>query len=91
MQQGSHRMRFVATGSFAGDKTAEVMRIAAEQAQALRNPALVASLVRPGRVQDALVYIIETENPQHILELIQPFTGLVQWDICPAIEAQEGL
>jgi len=91
VQQGFSRMRFVATGSFAGHQTAEVMRIAAGEAQASRNPALVASLVRPGRVQDALVYIIETENPQDILQLIQPFTGLVQWDICPAIEAQEGL
>ena len=79
-------MRFVATGSFPDEKTAEVLRLAAEQAPLANNPALVTSLIRPGRTQEALVYVLETDDPSDLLELITPFMGLVQWDIAPALE-----
>lgn len=79
-------MRFIATGSFLSEKTAEVMRLAAEQAPLAKNPALVTSLILPGRTQGALVYILETDDPSDLLELITPFMGLVQWDISPALE-----
>ena len=89
-QPGAHRMRLIATGSFPAEKTAEVLRIAAAQTEPARHPALVTSLVRAGRAHDALVYIIETDNSQDLLELIGPFMGLVEWDIVPAIEVHEG-
>ena len=57
MALGSHRMRFIATGSFPGEKTAEVLRLAAEQAPLANSPALVTSLIRPGRTHEALVYV----------------------------------
>ena len=79
-------MRFVATGSFAREKTAEVLRLAAEQTTLAKSPALVTSLIRPGRTQEALLYVIETDDPRDLLALITPFMGLVQWDIAPAIE-----
>ena len=79
-------MRFIATGSFPGEKTAEVLRLAAEQAPLVNSPALVASLIRPGRTQEALVYVLETDDPSDLLELIAPFMGLVQWDISPALD-----
>jgi CRP-like cAMP-binding protein len=85
-QVASRHMRFVATGSFASEKTAEVLRLAAEQTPLAKSPALVASLVRPGRTQEALIYIIETDDPRDLMELITPFMGLVQWDISPALE-----
>jgi CRP-like cAMP-binding protein len=91
MAIGSRRMRFVAVGSFASDKTSEVLRLATEQALLAKHPALVASLVRPGRCHEALVYIIETDNPRDILELMAPFTALVQWDVSPAMEVDEAL
>ena len=79
-------MRFIATGSFPGEKTAEVLRLAAERAPLANTPALITSLIRPGRTQDALVYVLETDEPSDLLELITPFIGLVQWDISPALE-----
>jgi hypothetical protein len=79
-------MRFIATGSFPSEKTAEVLRLAAEQAPLANSPTLVTSLIRPGRNQEALVYILETDDPSDLLELITPFMGLVQWDIAPALE-----
>lgn len=85
-QVGSRHMRFVATGSFTSEKTAEVLRMAAEQTPLANSPALVTSLVRPGRTQEALIYIIETDDPRDLMELITPFIGLVQWDISPALE-----
>ena len=88
---GSRRMRFVATGSFAREKTAEVLRLAAEQTPLAKSPALVTSLIRPGRTQDALLYVIETDDPRDLLALITPFLGLVQWDIAPAIAIDETL
>ena len=85
-QSGSQRMRFVATGSFEGEQAAEVRRIASEQAAQTVNPALVTSLLLPGRTHRALVYVIETDSPRDLMELVSPFGGLVQWDIAPAIE-----
>ena len=86
MPSGGRRMRFIATGSFPGEKTAEVLRLAAERAPLANTPALITSLIRPGRTQDALVYVLETDEPSDLLELITPFIGLVQWDISPALE-----
>ena len=84
-------MRFVATGSFASDNTTEVLRTVAAQASRASTPAVVTSLVLPGRTHEALVYIIETNEPRELLEVVAPFKGLVQWDIAPAIEASEAL
>ena len=84
-------MRFIATGSFPGEKTAEVLRLAAEQTPLTHSPALVTSLIRHGRNQDALVYVLETDDPSDLLKLITPFMGLVQWDISPALELDVAL
>lgn len=78
----SPRMQFIATGSCAPMHLATVLHLAATQAP---HPALVTSLMRPGRTDGALVYVLETESPGDIFDLIQPFTGLVQWDIAPAL------
>ena len=56
-------MHFIATGSFASEKTAAVMHLAAEQASLAKSSAVVTSLVRPGRTQGGLVYILETDDP----------------------------
>jgi hypothetical protein len=85
-QAGSRRMRFIVTGSVTQEKMAAVMRLAAEQAPLAKSPALITSLIRPGRTEGALVYILETETPSDLLDLIAPFTGLVEWDISPALE-----
>jgi CRP-like cAMP-binding protein len=68
MALGNHRMRFIATGSFPGEKTAEVLRLAAAQAPLAHSPALVSSLIRPGRTHEALVYVLETDDPSDLLE-----------------------
>ena len=76
MALGSHRMRFIATGSFPGEKTAEVLRLAAEQAPLANSPALVTSLIRPGRTHEALVYVLETDEPSDLLEPPLPSLSL---------------
>jgi len=86
MQGGSRRMRFIATGSFASEKTTAVMQLAAEQASLAKSSALITRLICPGRPQGGLVYVLETDDPFALIELITPFTGLVQWDISPALE-----
>lgn len=86
VQPGSRRMRFVATGSFASEKTTEVLRLAAERLALHHNPVMLTSFMRPGRTHEALIYILETDDPRDLLALIAPFTGLVQWDISPALD-----
>lgn len=86
MLAGSQRMRFLVTGSFAPEKTSAVMRLVAEHAPLAKSPALIASLIRPGRTKEALIYVLETDVPTDILDLIAPFMGLVEWDISPALE-----
>jgi len=85
MRTESQRMRFLATGSFAKEKTREVLHIAAQQITN-KQPAMVTSLWRPGRTTDALIYLIATENPRDIVALITPFAELVQWDISLAMD-----
>lgn len=82
----SQRMRFIATGSCAPENLATVLHLAATQAAPTLPPALVTRLIRPGRADGALVYILDTATPGDILDLIRPFTGLVQWDITPAMD-----
>jgi CRP-like cAMP-binding protein len=91
LQPDSRRMRFVATGSFASDKAAEVMRLAGVQATLTKSPALITSLLLPGRTQQALVYIMETDDPRELMGLVSPFAVLVQWDISPALEIAQAL
>jgi len=85
-QANNQRMRFLATGSFAMEKAAEVIRLAAVQTPLTKHPALVTSLLRPGRTAGALVYVLETDTPADLLEILNPFLGLVEWDISPALE-----
>jgi hypothetical protein len=56
-----------------------------------KHPALLTSLFLPGRVQQALVYIFETDDPHDLMEIVAPFAGLVQWEISPAIDVNEPL
>jgi hypothetical protein len=81
----------VATGSFASEHTAAVLRMAAEPTPLAKSPVLLTSLIRPGRTQEALLYILETDDPRDLLELITPFMGLVHWDISPALEIDAAL
>ena len=37
------------------------------------------------------MYVLETDEPSDLLELITPFMGLVQWDIAPALELDVAL
>jgi CRP-like cAMP-binding protein len=90
-QRHSQRLRFVATGSFASEKATEVLRLAAELTTSTKHPALLTSLLLPGRTQQALVYILETDNPHDLMEVVSPFAGLVQWEISPAIDVSEAL
>jgi hypothetical protein len=91
LQPSSRRMRFVATGSFSHDKAAEVLRLVTVHTASTRHPAVTTSLLLPGRAQQALVYILETDNPHDLMEMVAPFAGLVQWEISPAIDVNETL
>jgi CRP-like cAMP-binding protein len=90
-QPSSHRMRFVATSSFAPDKAAEVLRLVAAHSASTKHPAVLTSLLLPGRAQQALVYILETDNPHDLMAMVFSFAGLVQWEITPAIDVNETL
>jgi CRP-like cAMP-binding protein len=91
LQPGNRRMRFVATGSFAPDKAAEVLRLVAAHTSSTKHPAVLTSLLLPGRTQQALVYILETDDPRDLIDIVAPFAGLVQWEISPAIDVNETL
>jgi CRP-like cAMP-binding protein len=90
-QLGSRRMRFVATGSFTSDNATQVLRLVTELTALTKHPAVLTSLLLPGRTQQALLYILETDDPHDLMEVVSPFAGLVQWDIAPALEVTEAL
>ncbi|RMF89692.1 MAG: cyclic nucleotide-binding domain-containing protein [Nitrospinota bacterium] len=75
---------FVITGSFAPVDTARVIKAHARVTLPHRTD-LIVSLMKPGRGKEALIYVLETETPKELLELLRPFGDLVEWEITPAI------
>lgn len=87
----SQRMRLIATGSCTPENLAAVLHLAAAQVTGTTPPALVSSMFRPGRTEGVLVYLLDTASPGELLEVLAPFTGLVQWDISPALDLDTAL
>lgn len=85
----SHHMAFVATGSFDPAKTRDVVEIARRHAADLKHLTVKSSLLRLGRGDDALLYVVETDRYHDLLQIIAPFTGLVHWEITPAIHMDD--
>ena len=85
----SHHMVFVATGSFDVAQTREVVDIARRQAEDLKRLQVTANLLRLGRGDDSLIYVVETDRYHDLLQVIAPFTGLVTWDITPAVRMDD--
>jgi CRP-like cAMP-binding protein len=78
----------VATGSFEAKDMQEVLRLR----KALhwdRDTNIIVSLIKPGQVHDALMYIIQTDDVREVMKLTSCFEGLVQWNISLAVSADD--
>ena len=60
------------------DKVAEILRLIVTHSASTKHPALMTDLLLPGRAQQALVYILETDDPHDLMEVVSPFAGLMQ-------------
>lgn len=78
----------VAMGSFDLEKLPEVIRLRKE----IRWSAGVnelASVLKVGKSEDALVYILETDDVREAIKLVSTFKGLVKWDISLGISPED--
>jgi signal-transduction protein with cAMP-binding, CBS, and nucleotidyltransferase domain len=80
----------IATGSFDADKMQQVFRLRKE-VQWDRDTHALLSLVRPGQTQEALIYVLQTDNIRELIKLTTAFQGLVHWNISLAISAEDDL
>jgi len=80
----------IAVGSFEMDKLPEILRLRKE----LRWPLGItehASVLKVGKSEDALVYILEIDDMRDAIKLISAFKGLVTWDISFGISPDDEL
>ena len=80
----------VATGSFEARNLQEVLRLRKELRWD-RDTNVMASLMKPGQCQHALIYIIQTTQIREIMKLTSCFKDLVQWDISLAVPTESEL
>ena len=80
----------VAAGSFQAAALPEVLRLRKEL-QWARDTTVIASLFKPGQCQDALMYILQTDDLREVLKLTACFKALVQWQISLAVSAESEL
>lgn len=81
-------MVMVAAGSFDAKHLPDILRLR-KNVQWDSATRIVASLIKPGQSDDALLYIIETENAFEIMKLTVCFKDLVRWNIAFAVSTDE--
>jgi CRP-like cAMP-binding protein len=78
----------IASGSFAAQDMETVFRLR-KTLQWAQETNVLLSLVRPGQVQDGLIYIFQTDDARELLKLTTNLQGLVEWNISLAVAADE--
>jgi CRP-like cAMP-binding protein len=80
----------VATGSFEAKHLQEILQLRKELYWD-RETNVIVSLIKPGHVQDALLYILQTDDIREVMKLTACFKELVQWNISLAISTDDEL
>lgn len=80
----------VATGSFEAKNLQEILRLRKEL-HWNRETNVIASLIKPGQLQDALLYILQTDDIREVMKLTACFKELVQWNISLAVSTDAEL
>jgi CRP-like cAMP-binding protein len=80
----------VAIGSFELQDISDVLQRTQELRWASQTKVL-ANLLKPGQGEDALIYIIQTDEYREIMKLTSCFKHLVRWTISPAVTTNDAL
>ena len=80
----------VATGSFEVKNISEILQRRKELRWAPQTN-IITSLLKPGQGQDALIYVIQTNDSCEIMKLTSCFKETVQWKISLAVPADDEL
>ncbi len=80
----------VATGSFEAKNLQEILQLRKDLYWD-RETNVVASLIKPGQVHDALIYILQTDDIREVMKLTSCFKELVQWNISLAVSTDDEL
>jgi mannose/cellobiose epimerase-like protein (N-acyl-D-glucosamine 2-epimerase family) len=84
----SREQVLIATGSFEASDLSEVLRRRKDLHWSPQTK-LIASLFNPGHVQDALTYIIQTDDIREMMKLMLCFKDLVRWKIASAVPIED--
>jgi len=74
----------VATGSFEAAHMRKVLKLR-KDLQWERETTVLLTLIKPGQTQDALIYILHTDDMRELIKLTTVFQGLVHWNISVAM------
>ena len=80
----------VATGSFEAKNLQEILK-SRREIHWDRETNVIASLIKPGQIQDALMYILQTDDIREVMKLTACFKELVQWNISLAVSTDADL
>jgi CRP-like cAMP-binding protein len=80
----------VATGSFDAKDLQKILQFRKELHWD-RETHVIASLIKPGQVQDALMYILQTDDIREVMKLTACFKELVRWNISLAVSTDDEL
>lgn len=80
----SGKTLFIATGSFKPENKKEVLKTVST-IEWSDDVDVVASLFKPGKVEDAIVFVVAVEDFKTLLNIISCFDNLVKWDFSPVL------
>jgi len=80
----------VASGSFEARNMQQVLRLR-KNLQWEHETHMLLALIKPGQTQDAIIYILQTDDVRELIKLTSVFQGLVHWNISVAISADDGM
>lgn len=84
------RQVIVATGSFEACDMKQVLALR-KNLQWERETDVLLALIKPGQTQDALIYILQTNDVRELIKLTTVFQGLVHWNISVAVSADDSM
>lgn len=82
------KMAMFLAGSFKLEQERSVFEAIKSFEEKPKKLEILARFYRAGRNKDALIYVIDANTYDSLMELLNHFSGLITWDISPAVQLE---